>query len=157
MLNALVNTDGILSYLVVADKIWQSCFKSSNDSHFQLTVQDVSKYLRLLPSKSFLINVFTVFVRHLPSWRSPGWNRSSLCPVQPVASRPSQPCSEPNAEGRWTWRASPALQVLCAEHVHPLKQQFPKRMKTVTFKNNSIKEYGTVDSLSNGRDIDCMM
>lgn len=97
------------------------------------------------------MNAFTVFVSHLPSWRSPGWNRNSLCPVQPAASRPSQPCSEPNAEGRWTWRVSPTLQVLCAEHVHPSKQQFPKIMKTVTFKYNGIKKCGSVDSLSNGR------
>lgn len=72
------------------------------------------------------LNVFTVFVSPLPPWRSPGWNRSSLCPGRPVVSRPSQPCSGPNAEGRWLWRASPALQVLRAEHVRPSKQQFPK-------------------------------
>lgn len=76
---------------------------------------------------------------NLPSWCSPGWNQSSLSPVRPVASRPSRPGSEPNEEQRWIWRAWPALQVLCAEHVHPSKQQFPERVKMWTFNHNSIK------------------
>lgn len=82
---------------------------------------------------------------HLPSWRSPGWNQSSLSPVRPVAFQPSQPGSEPNEVGRWTWRAWLALQVLCADHIHPSKQQFPKRVKKGTFNHNSIKVCGLSD------------